>query len=66
MWRCENCGANVPSGTICPACGRPLDAAVVEIGQKVRRLRVFSDVSRRWTHRGAVIGFLTGIILAPV
>jgi hypothetical protein len=66
MWRCENCGASVPGGTICTSCGRPLDAAVAEIGQKVRRLRVFSDVSRRWTRRGAVIGFLVGIILAPV
>lgn len=66
MWRCDNCGASVPGGTVCTACGRPLDAAVAEIGQKVRRLRVFSEVSRRWTRRGAVIGFLTGIILAPV
>jgi hypothetical protein len=48
------------------ACGQPLDAGVAEIGQKVRRLRVFSDVSRRWTRRGAVIGFLVGIILAPM
>ena len=66
MWRCENCRLNVLSGIVCPGCGRPLDAAVAEIGQKVRRLRVFSDVSRRWTRRGAVIGFLVGIILAPV
>ncbi len=66
MWRCDNCGAKVPSGTVCAACGWPLDAAVVEIDQKVRRLRFFSEVSRRWTHRGAVIGFLVGIILAPV
>ena len=66
MWRCENCGASVPGGTVCAACGRPLDPAVTEIGQKVRRLRVFSEISRRWTRRGAVIGFLVGIILAPV
>jgi hypothetical protein len=39
---------------------------VVEIGQKVRRLCVFSDVSRRWTHRGTVIGSLVANILAPV
>ncbi|HEY7314919.1 MAG TPA: hypothetical protein VH643_36575 [Gemmataceae bacterium] len=38
---------------------------MAEIGQKVRRLRVFSEVSRRWTRRGAVIGFLAGIVLAP-
>lgn len=65
MWRCENCGASIPGGAVCTSCGRSLDAAVAAIGQKVRRLRVFSDVSRRWTRRGAVIGFLVGIILAP-
>lgn len=65
MWRCENCGANISEGTVCPSCGRPLDAAVAAIGQKVRRLRVFSEVNRRWTRRGAVIGFLVGILLAP-
>jgi len=66
MWRCENCGANVQSGTVCPACGRPLDDALAEIGQKVQRLRFFSEVSQRWTDSGVVIGFLTGIVLPPV
>lgn len=65
MWHCEKCSTSVESGTICPACGRPLDAAVAAIGRKVRQVRFLSNVNRRWAQRGAVIGFITAIILAP-
>lgn len=65
MWRCVNCGARMANGVACTACGRPFDAAVEAIGKKVWRVRYFNSVTRRWTLRGAAIGFLVGILLSP-
>lgn len=66
MWQCENCRTYVESGAICPTCGRPLDPALAAIDRKIRQLHFLSNVSRRWTQRGAVIGFIAAIILAPM
>jgi len=66
MWLCENCRTVVMTGTVCPACGRPFDPAVAVIDRKIRHLGFLSNLSRRWTQRGVVIGFLTAIILAPM
>jgi len=60
MWRCENCGANVQSGTICPACGRLSDEALNEISQKVRRVRLRRFSAARWLWRVAKTGFAVG------
>jgi hypothetical protein len=66
MWHCTSCGATIAGGTVCAACGQPLDPAVAKIAQKVRRLRVLGDVSRRWTRRGMRWGFRVAIVLMPV
>ena len=66
MWQCGNCGTTVVTGTICPECGRSLDPAVAAIDRKIRHLRFLSNISRRWTQRGAVIGLIAAIILAPL
>lgn len=66
MWRCANCGAFVPHGTICLECGQPLDPAVAAIDRKIRYLRFLSNGSWQWTQRGAVIGLVAAIILAPM
>ena len=66
MWQCENCRTTVLSGTICPECGRSLDPAVAAIDRKIRHLCFLSDINRRWTQRGAVIGSIAAIILVPM
>lgn len=66
MWRCANCGASIPRGTLCPSCGILIDAAVDEISRKIRRGIIRRDVASRWGWRGAAIGFLVGSVLTLI
>jgi hypothetical protein len=66
VWRCENCGASVQSGTVCPACGRLSDEALNEISLKVRRVRVRRFSADRWLWRRAKTGFAVGSVLSLV
>ena len=66
MWRCENCGASIPSGAVCPACSRPIDDALSEIVRKTRRVKLRGGVASRWGWRGAVTGFVVGLVLSLI
>ncbi len=66
MWRCENCGASVRRGTACPQCGRPIDVAVADIGNRVKQLWFIHAITTKWIRRGAIVGLLTATILTPV
>jgi len=66
MWRCENCGADVQSGTVCPTCGRLSDEALNEISRKVRRVRLRRFSADRWLWWGAKTGFAVGSGLSLV
>jgi hypothetical protein len=66
MGQCENCGATIQEGTVCPSCDRSFDDAVAEIGRKMRGVRLRGAVADRWLWRGAKTGLALGVGLSLV
>jgi hypothetical protein len=66
MWQCENCGATIQDGNVCPSCDRSFDDAVAEISRKMRGVRLTSGIAGRWGRRGAVVGFIVGSVLSVI